>query len=71
MLDGVSVIICCYNSRDVIGDTRIYLAHQEVASQVKWEVLLVDNACRDDTVEVARQAWSKLGSVVPLRIVQE
>lgn len=71
LLDGVSVIICCYNSSDVIGDTLTYLADQEVSSQLKWEVLLVDNACRDDTIEVARKAWSQLRSPAPLRIVQE
>jgi glycosyltransferase involved in cell wall biosynthesis len=68
-MDGISVIICCYNSSDKIGKTLQHLASQEGTEGIAWEILLVDNASTDNTAEVARKIWTD--SLVPLRIVLE
>lgn len=65
----ISVIICCYNSEGRIGSTLESLLAQQFKSAVSWEVVLVDNNCVDQTVEVAQSVWGS--NAVPLRIVKE
>ncbi|GAB4401308.1 MAG: hypothetical protein OHK0053_23850 [Microscillaceae bacterium] len=68
-INGISVVICCYNSARRIETTLLHLVHQEFDK--KWEVILVDNNCRDNTVEVALSVWSGLKTKTPLNIVKE
>jgi len=66
-MEGVSVIICCYNSARRLPETLSHLARQQVVPGVAWEVILVDNASSDDTAGVAMKHQSTLS----LRIVRE
>jgi len=68
---GVSVVVCCYNSAEVIEPTIKALARQEVPQGVSCEVILVDNNCTDSTVQAAEDTWEKENSPYPLRIVKE
>lgn len=69
---GITVIICCYNSAQRIGDTLRHLARQQHPEGFRYEVLLVDNASTDDTAAVARALWDAEGPAgIPLRIVPE
>src|SRR5688572_2886942 len=68
---GVSVIICCYNSKDVLPETLRHLSLQQVDPNLRWEIILVDNASADNTSEVARSVWEKFQSTIPLCIVHE
>ena len=66
---GISVVVCCYDSADVIRPTVEALAAQELSDDLPFELILVDNNCRDDTVEIARSAWKpEAGS---LRVLHE
>ncbi len=67
---GVSVVICCHNSAILLPQTIAHLKRQRVDRGLEWEVLVVDNASSDSTVQVARQCW---GADVPaaMRIVCE
>lgn len=53
---GISVVICCYNSEKRIQKTLEHLALQK-ANDVPWEIILVDNNCKDNTVSVATTTW--------------
>ncbi len=53
---GISVVICCYNSEKRIEKTLEHLALQK-ANEVPWEIILVDNNCKDNTVNVATKTW--------------
>jgi len=66
---GVSAVVCCYNSADVIVPTVRALAGQDVPPGAGYEVLLVDNNCTDNTVQLAKEAWNNPG--YPLRIIKE
>jgi len=70
MEKGISVIICCYNSSSRIEKTLEHLINQK-NDNIRFEVVLVDNNCSDNTVEVAKSAWSKFGSEFPLNIVKQ
>ncbi|WP_439697074.1 glycosyltransferase [Mucilaginibacter sp. AW1-7] len=57
--DGISVIICCYNSALRLPQTLRHLAQQEVPAELAWEVILVDNASTDHTAAVASREWQQ------------
>lgn len=66
----VSVIICCYNSENVIKETLKHLALQETEG-LNFEIILVDNNCTDNTVKVAKTEWTKYNVKTELKIVRE
>lgn len=59
-IDGVSVVICCYNSSERIIQTLHHLALQEVPEEIEWEIILVDNNSTDNTAAVALEQWDQL-----------
>ena len=71
MAKGLSVIVCCYNSAERLPMTLQHLARQKVSPDVRWEVILVNNASKDNTTEVAQETWNAFGSPVPFQIVDE
>jgi glycosyltransferase involved in cell wall biosynthesis len=66
---GVSIVICCYNSESTIGRVLDRLAVQKGIDGLEWEVVVVDNASTDRTVETARAAWTR--GEIPFRVVYE
>ena len=67
---GVSVVICCHNSELLLPQTIARLKRQRVCRELEWEVLLVDNASTDGTVQVAHQCWGA-DAPAPMRVVRE
>jgi glycosyltransferase involved in cell wall biosynthesis len=53
-MNGVSIVICCFNSADRIKDTLSFIAAQEVHDLFDWEVIVVNNASRDNTREIVQ-----------------
>jgi glycosyltransferase involved in cell wall biosynthesis len=51
--EGISVIICCYNSVARLPETLKWLGSQEVCNNNNWEIIIIDNASTDDTTKVA------------------
>jgi len=70
-IDGVSVILCCYNSAKRLPETLKYLANQKVERSLNWEIILVNNNSSDDTVTEAVSIWKTLGEPVNMMIVDE
>lgn len=56
--DGVSVVICCFNSALRLAPTLQHLRAQRVPSHIPWEVLLIDNGSTDGTIQVAKELWN-------------
>src|SRR5690349_3890945 len=65
---GVSVIICTYNGAERLPQTLKHLAAQQVDKEIRWEIILVDNASTDNTAEVARHCWNGSSRNVPIQI---
>jgi glycosyltransferase involved in cell wall biosynthesis len=70
MTPGVSVVICCHNGAKRLPETLRHLVAQKVPSGISWEVVIIDNASTDETVETARRCWPT-SVVASLRIVSE
>lgn len=70
-LDGVSVVVCCYNSVDRLPPTLAHVARQRVPQGVRWEVVVVDNASTDDTAATALDTWRQHGVDVPFKVVTQ
>jgi glycosyltransferase involved in cell wall biosynthesis len=68
-LPGVSVVLCCLNSAEVITPTIQALARQQIPKDLAYEVVLVDNNCTDATVALARAQWDHPWA--ELRVVEE
>lgn len=60
---GISVIICCYNSSGIIGETLQYLFKQKFDKELYWEIIVVNNASTDHTEEIALRAFSSVNDI--------
>ncbi len=70
-LNGVSVVLCCYNSSSRLPTTLLHLAKQEFKTAVPWEVLIIDNGSTDNTCDLALSEWKKYGNEATLRVIVE
>lgn len=71
MKKGISVIVCCYNSAKRISKALQSICSQQVSAFIPVECILVDNACIDETVKIAKDFWGMSGATFPLKIVSE
>jgi glycosyltransferase involved in cell wall biosynthesis len=69
-MEGISVIIACYNSEKVIATTLRHLQAQVGYEGISWEVILVNNNSTDQTAQVAESVWNE-NPIVPLQIILE
>ncbi len=67
---SITVAVCCYNSARRLPDTLRRLAAQVVPEDIRWEVLVIDNASADGTADVALKVWPS-DAPAPLRVVSE
>jgi glycosyltransferase involved in cell wall biosynthesis len=70
MNTGVSVVICCHNSAQRLPETLRHLAAQHVSADFPWEVVVIDNASKDDTAQAALDSWPASAPAI-LRVVFE
>jgi glycosyltransferase involved in cell wall biosynthesis len=70
-MEGFSIILCCYNSAQLLPATLERLAALVLPPDAGTELILVDNCCTDDTAAVARKAWEALQTPYILKIVAE
>lgn len=72
MQEGVSVIICCYNSASRIAETLAFAFKLNVPKNYFYEIILVDNNSTDATKIVALESHRNFGKVDPkFKIVDE
>lgn len=69
--EGISVVVCCFNSAGRLSETMAHLAAQRVPPSTSWEVIVVDNASTDGTANVATAEWRRHSCGAPFRVVEE
>ncbi len=67
---GVSIIICCYNSVSRLRPTLEHLQLQVNPSKINWEVIIVDNNSKDATAQFALEILNS-GKHIDFRIITE
>lgn len=70
-MNGISIIICCYNSSKRLPETLAHLAKQQVCDALAWEIILVNNNSIDTTKTTAKNVWKSYGSPTILRVIDE
>lgn len=71
MKQGISIIVCCYNSADRLPETLEHIAVQQCNPAINWEVIVVNNGSTDSTASVAQNTWQSLGEPTKIAIVEE
>jgi glycosyltransferase involved in cell wall biosynthesis len=71
MNEGVSVIICCYNSSTRLSKTLSHLADQQISKSLNSELIIVDNNSTDNTGAEASRIWKNLNPELEFKIVEE
>jgi glycosyltransferase involved in cell wall biosynthesis len=69
-MEGISIVICCYNSEARIGETLVFLSRLNTKN-INCEIILIDNNSNDKTVETVEEIWTSLNSTIPLSIHKE
>jgi len=62
---GVSLVIVVYNGAERILQTLHHIQKQHLQSQFPWEIIVVDDASTDNTIDIIKNAWH---SAIPLKI---
>ena len=70
-MQGISVVMCCYNGATRLPETLKHLASQRTEGSFDWEVLVINNGSTDDTKKTALAEWQRLAGSMPLRVVDE
>jgi glycosyltransferase involved in cell wall biosynthesis len=68
---GISIIICTYNGGYRLQPTLEAIARQNIGKFENIEILLIDNASCDNTVELVQKYWENLSASIPLKIISE
>lgn len=70
-MNGISVIICCYNSAERLPLALEFLSKQKVLKDLNREIIIVNNNSKDDTVVIAQNVWQSFKTNKELRIINE
>jgi len=72
-IDGISIIICCFNSSKRLEQTLSHIAMQTLPFEIRenCEIVLVDNCSTDNTKDIANKLWGQLKCNIPLILVEE
>ena len=68
---GISVVVCTYNGSSRLSATLKSIAQQQVSNEIKWELLIVDNASTDDTSFFVQNIFSSTLYSFKWRLIYE
>lgn len=69
--EGISIVICTYNGKNRLQPTLESIFKQVVASDISWELIIIDNASTDETSEFCKQIIEKNKFSQPYKIITE
>lgn len=70
-MNGLSIIVCCYNSAKLLPETLQYISRLDININAPVELIIVDNASEDDTAIIAEKLWEKYAEPFNLKIILE
>ncbi len=69
-MNGVSIIICCYNSAIRLPETIRFIFNLNLVNS-NVELIIVDNASKDETSNIAKREIAKQNLEIPYSIIYE
>jgi glycosyltransferase involved in cell wall biosynthesis len=66
---GISIVICCNNSEQVIASALSGLRRQTLPPGSPAQLIIVDNLCTDSSIQLIREKWDR--DDIELKIVTE
>ncbi|MFD1769667.1 glycosyltransferase [Sphingobacterium suaedae] len=70
--NGVSIIVCSYNGSHKLRPTLTHIAKQNLQSGCPVELIYIDNASTDGSIDTVRETWAKVGrDSIPLKVYVE
>ena len=70
-MNGISVIVCCYNSADRIEETLTFLQAQKIGVYISWEIIVVNNGSSDNTREIVNNYRIGDKGYPPIHLIDE
>lgn len=70
-MNGISIIVCCYNAENRIEETLKYISNNKINQSVHLELIIVDNNSSDNTSQKSKTSWENLGNKFPIKILKE
>ncbi len=71
MKAGVTILVCTYNGADRLPVTIRCIAAQQIPVGMSCELLVVNNASTDNSLEVVGQEWKQYNTSISLRVITE
>jgi glycosyltransferase involved in cell wall biosynthesis len=71
MNKGISILICTYNGALRLPETLRHIAAQQLPAGIACEVIVVDNASTDNTLEAIDREWQTYTGTIKMQIMQE
>lgn len=69
--NGISVIVCCYNSSARLKPTLEHLFAQQFSQPLNWEIIVIDNNSTDNTAYEANRLYANSNKSIPFQVVSE
>ncbi|WP_164735342.1 glycosyltransferase [Pseudoflavitalea rhizosphaerae] len=67
----MTILVCTYNGADRLPATLRCIAEQQVPAGMGCELLVVNNASTDNSLEVIEQEWQRYNTKINLHIITE
>lgn len=71
MKAGITILICTYNGAERLPATLRYIAAQQIPAAIDCELIVVNNASTDHSLETINSEWLQHHTSIELRIITE
>lgn len=71
MKAGITILICTYNGAQRLPETLRCIAAQQIPATIGCELVVVNNASTDHSIEIIKREWQQYDTAIELRIITE
>ncbi|WP_242928883.1 glycosyltransferase [Pontibacter vulgaris] len=69
--EGFSIVICTYNGESRLEATLLHISLLEIPEDISIELIVVNNASKDNTISFVKSCWEKFGNPFTLKVIDE
>ncbi|WP_158644022.1 glycosyltransferase [Pseudobacter ginsenosidimutans] len=67
----MTILVCTYNGAERLPVTLRFIAAQQIPAGLGCELLVVNNASTDNSLEVIKKEWQQYDTAISLRVITE